>query len=401
MEKPSAFRVNWFKEIRIQDDLHTKAIDNLLLFHNPPETTSTIKGIKSINSNIVPIEGLHSISFNNNEYIHAERFEENDKTFYIVKAIGNTAVKTIYNILFAKRIEINNEALVSAINNYIIQELSLKEKGRLITDVVPVPMDGIYTLYRGPGEYMNAKKNTKKEKSSYLIDISGTYYNSKVEDILNGDANRIRVVNCSIINSQINVRLMNKPPLENIYPCQRVITDYVIEEYRVKKNKNVTILISGQPGLGKSTIAFLISQVIKKEFGVDPYLIKGFNINSEEMQYHPIIGHYNPQTQSPIVLLLDEFDIALKRASNDQNYNGQNDNASRMGASSAISANKTNMNTFLDAINDESFLITVATTNVSLDDINKDYGVYCRKGRFDKHFEMMDKDRTVVCDPTM
>ena len=53
----------------------------------------------------------------------------------------------------------------------------------------------------------------------------------------------------------------------------------------------------------------------------------------------------------------------------------------------------------MDSINDESYLITVATTNMTIDDINEKYGVYCRKGRFDRHFEMVDRDTTNGLEP--
>ena len=166
-----------------------------------------------------------------------------------------------------------------------------------------------------------------------------------------------------------------------------------------KKSKNVTVLISGDSNLGKSTVAFLVAQQIRLELSVDCYLIKGFNILSDEMQYHPIIGHYSPTYECPIILLLDEFDIGIRCADAFDKQNGINAPNNGQKDNLAIASNKINLNNFLDSINEESFLITVATTNTKLNIMNDDYGIYCRKGRFDKHFEMISKDTTNSFDP--
>lgn len=393
---PSTFPLNWFKNITVSDELHVTAIDNLLI--GPGQLESNLAGIGMLNNRWVPIEGNHSIMFSDDSHIkaHCTINDENERS-YKIETSGNPAIKAIYRLLNAIRIKIVNDAIISAIDNFIITEGGLVERGGYIADVVPAPIDGIYTLTtKDKDGYMIAKRETDDDKKTYVIDLIGKFYDDKLKTIINGDANRIRVVNCSIVNHQINVRVMNKPPLDRIFLGQRTIVDYAISTYRLKNNKNVTILVSGAPGLGKSTIAFIIAQRIKCELGVDPYLIKGFNVMSEEIQYHPIIGHYSPKNDCPIVLLLDEFDLAMKRA--DKPDDDDSENRFQM-SNLAIASNKTNLNGFLDSINDESFLITVATTNMPIDDLNENFGVYCRKGRFDKHFEMISKDKTTVLEP--
>lgn len=388
------FLSGWFEEIMIEDELHIAAVDDLFLYF-ASKNIINIKGVRNVNGRWILIDGEHSINYGNNSYICAIRCVNKDKPYYIIKAIGEVAIKSVYLILNAKRIKLINEAFVNAINNFIMNESKLIEHGRYIADVVPIPIDGIYTLYDKKTEnYLIAKKETdKKDNTSYVIDTVGDFYYTKLYAIINGDANRIRVVNCSIIANSINVRVLNKPPLTNMYNCQKTIVSYVVQAYNSKPNKNLTILISGLHGLGKSTVAFLIAQQIKIDLGVDPYLIKGFNVNSEEMQYHPIMGHYNPKNSCPIILLLDEFDIAMNRTKQSQTNSERNSNLN------SISANKTNLNNFLDAINDESFLITVATTNMTISNINQQFDVYCRKGRFDKHFEMVDREMTNIIEP--
>lgn len=418
-------KIKWFRKITVIDQLHINAINNLLLF--PPQRTKVnLAGVTKINGLWTPIDGNHSICFTNNSAIEIIK----DKDKYLIETSGDEAISALFKILNAKRIKIINDSFISAIDNFIMTEKSLLENGRYIADVVSTPMDGFYVLKTGDKKsYLVAKKscntpenfdkNAQAPEKGYIIDVVGEYYEKKLSKILNGDANRIRVVNCCVVNSSINVRILNKPPLDSLFKCQQPIIDYVVTTYISKKTKNLSILISGKPGLGKSTIAFLIAQRIKNQLGVDPYLIKGFNINSQHMQYHPVIGYYNPKNNTPIILLLDEFDIAMKKAKGsvkkeenvvgDRQFSSQDEYMQFMqmqahaqmqaGQSEAISANTTNLNNFLDSVNDEPFLITVATTNRSIQFINENYGVYCRKGRFDMHFEMIDKTNTIKISP--
>jgi len=379
---------NSVKKLVVDDQLHIAAIDFTFLELAPSDMVD-IKGIMRKNNRWVLINGTHNINYghDNNKpcYIHATR----DKDTYVLDFCGTEPVKTIHKILGAKRIKITNETFIREIDMLIMKEKNMGVNGGFVADVVPFPMNDIYTFNKQDQKgYMILNKESKDDEDSYTIDIVGDYYNKIVDDILN--SNGVRVVNYGVANETIFVRVIDKMPLQDIFPSQQIIIDYAIDAYTASKTKNATILISGGSGLGKSSVAFGITQILKRRLGVDPYLIKGFNVNSEEMQYHPIINHYSPKRESPVILLLDEFDIALKNA----NLPESSDNNAH-----AISANKTNMNNFLDAINDEQYLITVATTNMSLAEINNQFGVYCRKGRFNKHFEYKSKDVVNSVDP--
>ncbi len=391
----SNFSANYFEEILVTDELHVVALDNLLLYHDDPNKV-TLQGIAKTDSRWHIIDGEHSVFYDNDNRMQIDRTTEKDSVSYLVRSKGRACIKSIYQILNAKRMQIENETFISPIDNYIMKELDLLDNGNFVYDIVPKPIDGIYTLFNGD-DYMVAHREQNDKETKYTIDFSGGHYFDQVKQILDGDANRIRVVNCSILGGGMNVRLKNKPPLHTIHPSQQLIVDWTVNQYVESQDKNVTILVSGEPGLGKSTLAFLISQRFKQDLGVDPYLIKGFNINSEEMQYHPIMNHYNPSNNCPIILLLDEIDIALQRA----NASTINVDPSKpmMQQSHAISGNKTNMNNFLDSINDESFLITVVTTNVPIEEMQEQYGVYIRQGRFHMHFQMVSEDEVVPMEP--
>ena len=376
-------------KLTVHDPLYIAAIDFMFL-ELAPNDKVTIQGVAKKNNRWILIDGTHNINYGKDAsgqtcFIRVNR----DKDVCIVDFCGEEPIKSITKVLGAKRIKIINESFIREIDMFVMKERDMLVTGGFTIDVVPFPMDDIYALSKkGEKGYMILQKESKDDKQTYIIDVVGDYYTKIIEGILNGNADRIRVVNCSVINESIFVRLMDKIPLQIIFPCQQTIIDYVINSYSTSQTKNITILISGLPGCGKSTVALGVAQMMKKKLAVDPYLIKGFNINCEEMQYHPLINHYSPKYSSPVILLLDEFDIAMRNA------DAANDDTAH-----AISANKTNLNGFLDSINDEQFLITVVTTNLPLTEINNQFAVYCRKGRFNKHFEIKSKDIVDMADP--
>lgn len=386
------------RKIIVNDMLHITAIDFMCVELAPTDMV-TINGITKKNNYWGLTNGTHNINYGSDVkgqscFIRVIRDDHGnrDKDSCTLEFCGDEPTKTITKILNAKRIKAIDESFVRVIDIFIMNKKSMTENGGFVMDVVPFPMDGIYILHKKKQKgYMILQKETKEDDKSYVIDIVGDYYNTIITDMLNGNADRVRVINCSVINDHISVRTMDKPPLQQILPCQQTIVDYTINFYRDSKNKNITILISGQPGCGKSTVAFAIAQSMKKILSVDPYLIKGFNINCEEIQYHPVMNHYSPKNSTPIILLLDEFDIAMGKA----------DAPSDDNKGHAISANKTNLNNFLDSINDEQFLITIATTNLTLEQINEQFAVYCRKGRMTKHFEIQSQDVANSFDPLL
>lgn len=392
------------KKLVVADQLHVAAIDFMFLDLAPCDCV-TIRGITKKNDRWILSNDIHSINYGNDNYgrscyIHAAR----DNDMFTLEFSGDEPLKSINKILSAKRIKVINESFIREIDMFVMKEKSMEQRGGYVVDVVRIPMNNIYSFNKQTEKgYMILQKELVDDKISYTIDIVGTYYNSIIDSILNGNADRVRVVVCSVISDNIFVRSMEKMPPENMYPSQEKIINFIINAYSTN-NKNVTVLISGSSGCGKSTVALWLAQIMKRRLSVDPYLIKGFNLNCKEMQYHPIINHYSPKNNSPVILLLDEFDVAMNNTNNDNggngndnnnnnNYNNYNNNAI------AISANKTNMNNFLDSINDEQYLITIATTNMTLNNINKHFAVYCRYGRFNKHFEIKSKDVVEIVDP--
>lgn len=377
------------KKILITDPLHVAAID-LAFIQLAPSDMVSIQGIEMKDGRWILSNNTHNLNFgkHNNEQYYLRAIRDNN--MFTIELNGEEPIKTLTRIVSAKRLKVVNETFIRELDMFIMKEKEMDKYGGFTIDIVRVPMNNIYTFKKTDEKgYMILQKDVTDNKQSYTIDVVDDYFNNIISAILDGNVDRIRVVVCSLINESIFVRILDKTPPDIIFPSQQTIVDYVIDEYS-KKNKNVTILISGSPGVGKSTIALWVAHSMKRKLSVDPYLVKGFNINCDEMQYHPIINHYSPKNNSPVILLLDEFDIALKNA------NSASDN--QKGAY-AISANKTNLNNFMDSINDEQFLITIATTNMILDDINKEYSVYCRKGRFHQHFEIMSKDYVKIVEP--
>lgn len=381
------------KKLVVADKLHVAAFDFMFL-HLAPSEYVTIKGIAKKNDRWILSNDTHSINYGNDEnrrscYIHATR----DNDTVTLEFDGDEPLKSINKILGAKRIKVINESFIREIDMFVMKEKNMEQKGGYVVDVVRIPMNNIYCFNKQMEKgYMILQKELVDNKISYTIDIVDTYYNNIIGSILDGNADKVKVVVCSVISNDMFVRSMEKIPPEKMYQSQEKIVNFIIDAYSTN-NKNVTVLISGSPNCGKSTVALWLAQIMKRRLSVDPYLIKGFNLNCKAMQYHPIVNHYSPKNNSPIILLLDEFDVAMNNTNSSNNNDNYNNNAI------AISANKTNMNNFLDSINDEQYLITIATTNMTLANINKHFAVYCRHGRFNKHFEIKSKEVVEIVDP--
>lgn len=389
------FDPNLYKNINIYDELQIAIIDTIFVYMVPPNAKSNISKIKSDGIRFLPDDGIHTLCFSSSDYLEATKVTKNDKSYYQIKAIIATeekidSIKTIHRLLQIRPYKYINKSFVSIINNYIIKKLNMMKCGGVIDDIVPEPIDGIYFV---PGENANnfmlaRKKLDENENQSYSIVYFGDKCKKNIDTLLYGDRNRVNVANITIIDKNINGRKTNKMPITTIKNSQKTCANEVIKLYNNRMKKNISVLISGVPGVGKTTIAFIVAQIMKEENGVDPCLLKGFNVFSDMIQFHPVIGHYNPTSQCPIVLLLDEFDIAMKKSCENNNKNLL-----------AIAANKTNMNNFLDDINDEPYLITIATTNMSINDVVNNYGVYVRKGRFDMHVEIINDNELKFFDP--
>jgi hypothetical protein len=157
---------------------------------------------------------------------------------------------------------------------------------------------------------------------------------------------------------------------------QRCI-DMVMHTYDTIGNKrNVTVFLHGGVGTGKSMTTLFIANAMQAQH------TKDLKPSSPGMSLKTIYAAANPSPHEPLVLVLEEVDILLKRISEVE-----------LPAHKLLQAtvtDKTGWNSMLDDIDNGlyPFMITILTSNKTPDDINAMDPAYIRPGRVHAYFEM-------------
>jgi hypothetical protein len=136
------------------------------------------------------------------------------------------------------------------------------------------------------------------------------------------------------------------------------------------------ILIAGPSGCGKSQVARLAAVKIKACCpGTRPIVVEGFSLIMPGLGLFDHVLTLRSDPSVPIVLLIDEYDVAVEHA--------EVGDAPR-GEYRCLAQNKTSLCQFLDDLADTPNIYTVFTTNKPLDFFRKNEVLrpYCREGRF-------------------
>lgn len=398
------FNPAWFQALKVTDQLHVRSLDVFLMHVAPKFANSvTIIGAEFVGGQIIPSDGMHSIFIDDNNWIHMDRsVDKDDKPFYTVKAEGFQCMNKIAYITNPKRISVKNSAVVSELDNFVMQEFDLLNTGQYTVDMNPVPNEGFYPFYHekdGVESFMIVERSSdeKGENLIYKIDILGDHFNAVIDSIINGDANCIKILVCFIFSHTMIARLNYKPPIAIMHPSQEDIVNRILEMYNGHSDRNVVCLICGPPGTGKTTNGVLVAQTMRQTMGVNPIVVEGFDTTAPEMQFHKIVKEVTPTKKNPVILVIDEIDIAFEAADNQAGGSSQQQQMRMMGNSHA--KNKSTMTKLLDDLNKDSFLIVIATSNLTVDEMHQKYGVYCRMGRFDQHCYTLDANTVEFIDP--
>jgi len=145
------------------------------------------------------------------------------------------------------------------------------------------------------------------------------------------------------------------------------------------------MLVSGPSGCGKSQVARLAAAKIRTFCpGTRPIVVEGFSLIMPGLGLFDHVLNLRSDPSVPIVLLIDEYDVAVKHA--------QLGEAPR-GEYRCLAQNKTSLCQFLDDLADTPNVYTVATTNESLDFFRKNEALrpYYREGRFHSWHEIVSE----------
>lgn len=300
--------------------------------------------------------------------------------YYLFQNYGPEIFEFIENVLL-NIVVLDTSILTNQLDKFLIKN----NIARRINISTNTPENTIhYNIYYG--DMLFKREVIREERTNKVKYTIYSLRNSSIERLLEDidkcnemidEINIINVIYLSPWNIDLSKLKLNIREIINPYIYQEELINDIITNYEAGETHQ-SILISGEAGLGKSVIGrILSSKFIQK--GIIPTLVEGFNPSNAGLNISVhIFDKIQNSDKSPLILMLDEIDISFKKSKLDDGNKSE---------FSSHADDKTEMNKFLDLINVVSNLIIIGTTNVSIENLKRNYPVYVRNGRFNKHIE--------------
>lgn len=230
------------------------------------------------------------------------------------------------------------------------------------------PSDGLCFVWPG---IIGVKKTTVGDRSkhtTYDLIIFGFRYYTQMMALLQGNSNSIQLMqfdqplpwrgDYNLVQYVMNVAALG---------WQKSALRTVLSGYHT--TQRMSIMIHGKPGTGKTELAFMIAQELKRDDpSVTPY-VHIFNPTDRGLTASDVLG--NPTADEPIILLINEWDAVIKHAESGTEAKGEG---------MSIAHNKTTLLNFLDRCVRAKHVIVVASMNSEPGTFDQ---AYFRRPRFD------------------
>jgi len=198
------------------------------------------------------------------------------------------------------------------------------------------------------------------------------------------DNTTIRVQNITRDGMFPTLQIYKEPKQQNALNSrdniQTKIAQNIIEYYKKNQN-NVTVLITGESGVGKTYISKILKKMMEKEFTQDCHLIPNFN---PSVQYSNVFAHVlqHADTNNAVICVMDEFDVIATRALTPSNGEIKSEHTEDKGT----------FNNMLDTLSDTNNFIGIYTSELTRKEISeKTHKSFVRNGRIklNYHIEKM------------
>lgn len=235
------------------------------------------------------------------------------------------------------------------------------------------PGDGLH-WFEGTIAHRETTKGGERssDKTSYTLYVRQKNL-SGINSMLSGDSNDVLIRWVYVpVPWRVSITDMYQAVSFSPYSWQTLALREIMIRY-LDNNHMASVLLIGEPGKGKSSIADLLAVKMKRELQVEPIVVKGLDLTAKGITVDDFVQC--PSFSSPLIICLDEYDTFVKHAENMNGDEGKGDG-------NAIAKNRSTLLSFLDRLNRTSFLIIIASTN----DLNISHDpAYTRRGRFDVH----------------
>ncbi len=238
-----------------------------------------------------------------------------------------------------------------------------------------VPSDGMHVLRRGKSIVVarlqsaeSSRGSTTKWYTLYIIGFIGC-----VEE-KNAGTITVRYMDCPAAWRTITSSIQVRPPTARKW--QRHAADILSKEFT--KRGTASMIISGAPGIGKSTMGIVLAASLKRR-GLTPAVVQGLDLLAKGLSIDDATDPL-PTKNEPLIIMLDEFDTAIEHAL-----------SSKKGDAEAITMaeSKGRLVALLDRLSSTIGVIVIATTNVPISEMREDpkKAPFLRKGRFNTCIE--------------
>jgi hypothetical protein len=318
-----------------------------------------------------------------------ELFETLLVTFFAGGAPG--AIWTVLRFILRLLVnisEISDKMQVSALDRYLARSGWCSSRA---FDFSGMPGNGIHVLITRPVfwptgilvAYKGKDDDDYKKVSKYWIYSFGPG-TEEIKRLIIGNPNAITIRNVYIPSpwrTSIDISYTMPPSKEK--PWQTTVINQIMSAYAT--TGRASFLVCGLPGCGKSTLGELVGKRLKG-IGVIPEVVKNIDLTTPNLLLEDAFSKPTPST--PIILMLDEFDGAVKYAERDT----AKDKAGNGREAICLANTPTLLLSTLDQLARTQNLIVIATSNLPLEKMRGDiYTRYTRIGRLDRWYSVPSK----------
>jgi hypothetical protein len=172
----------------------------------------------------------------------------------------------------------------------------------------------------------------------------------------------------------ISVNFKNTFTSDIQYKCVNYIINCLKLSNENGFNNSISVLITGNSGIGKSKIAYVLASKINAA------LCEDFELTEPGYCLLGLLNIVKPTKQNPLILLIDEFDIPINRIFNET--------VTVHKMYKPPIQNKNSCNKFLDNLSAHDNLITIFTSNKNLEWFKDKDPSFVRPGRINVHIHM-------------